>query len=185
MWGKLMNFFSQVRLLDVCQGSYLELHSSNQRSSNRGLTLWLVFEHVERDLASYLSSCALTGISSHAVKRMSQEIVKGVDFLHSHRITHRDLKPQNLLVTSEGTIKIADFGLAKTYDFEMRLTSVVSLLLNGLCSVTTKHKVVPFENKRHMVPPSSDFILRYYFANTFSEILFQYKLLSIRNWGHY
>ncbi|XP_033219949.1 cyclin-dependent kinase 4-like [Belonocnema kinseyi] len=117
-----------VRLLDVCQGNYLELCSSNQRSSNRGLTLWLVFEHVERDLASYLSSCALTGISSHTVKRMSQEIVKGVDFLHSHRITHRDLKPQNLLVTSEGTIKIADFGLAKTYDFEMRLTSVVVTL---------------------------------------------------------
>lgn len=116
-----------VRLLDVCQGNYHQLPSSDERSdrSNQGLTLWLVFEHVEQDLASYLSSCPEIGISSDIVKQMSKEILRGVEFLHSHRIIHRDLKPQNLLVTREGTIKIADFGLARTYDFEMRLTSVV------------------------------------------------------------
>lgn len=56
------------------------------------------------------------------------EMLTGIDFLHSHRIIHRDLKPQNLLISSQGTLKIADFGLAKTYDFEMKLTSVVVTL---------------------------------------------------------
>ncbi|XP_012142787.1 cyclin-dependent kinase 4 isoform X2 [Megachile rotundata] len=116
-----------VRLLDVCQGNYLHLPSADGRSErlDRGLTLWLVFEHVERDLASYMASCTRPGIPPHLVKQMSKEILRGVEFLHSHRIIHRDLKPQNLLVSREGRIKIADFGLAKTYDFEMRLTSVV------------------------------------------------------------
>ncbi|XP_012285485.1 cyclin-dependent kinase 4 [Orussus abietinus] len=119
-----------VKLLDVCQGNYLQLPSGDERSEriDRGLTLWLVFEHVEQDLASYMSGYAQTGIPPQIVRQMSKEILLGVDFLHTQRIVHRDLKPQNLLVTKEGRIKIADFGLAKTYDFEMRLTSVVVTL---------------------------------------------------------
>lgn len=61
-------------------------------------------------------------------QRLTRELLTGVDFLHSHRIIHRDLKPQNLLVSSDCHLKLADFGLAKTYDFEMRLTEVVVTL---------------------------------------------------------
>lgn len=59
---------------------------------------------------------------------MSSELLKGIDFLHSHRIVHRDLKPQNLLLTPQETLKIADFGLARTYEYEMKLTMLVVTL---------------------------------------------------------
>ena len=59
------------------------------------------------------------------------QILNGVDFLHSHRIVHRDMKPQNLLVTLDGTLKLTDFGLARIYDFYTLLTSVVSPTKKG------------------------------------------------------
>ncbi|XP_070499228.1 cyclin-dependent kinase 6 [Chironomus tepperi] len=109
-----------VKLLDV-------IHRRAERDNM--LELYLVFEYLERDLADYISHLPTsTIIPTHQIQRLSRELLNGIDFLHSHRIIHRDLKPSNLLISSDGTLKIADFGLAKSYDFEMRLTSVVVTL---------------------------------------------------------
>ena len=44
---------------------------------------------------------------------------------------HRDLKPQNLLIDREGSLKIADFGLARAYGIPMRTFTheVISILV--------------------------------------------------------
>jgi cyclin-dependent kinase len=59
------------------------------------------------------------------------QMLKGINYMHSHRLLHRDLKPQNLLIDRQGNIKLADFGLARafsvplrTYTHEVRLTTL-------------------------------------------------------------
>ena len=41
-------------------------------------------------------------------------------YIHKYKILHRDLKPQNLLVSNNGILKIADFGLARGYGIPVR-----------------------------------------------------------------
>lgn len=55
-----------------------------------------------------------------------QQLLCGLDFLHTNLVVHRDLKPDNILVSSSGGVKIADFGLARIYSFNMALTPGVS-----------------------------------------------------------
>ena len=53
------------------------------------------------------------------------QFLRGLDFLHANCIVHRDLKPENILVTNGGTVKLAAFGLARIYSYQMALTPMV------------------------------------------------------------
>ena len=54
------------------------------------------------------------------VKSSMYQLLTGMDFCHARGIMHRDLKPQNLLVDRKGTLKLADFGLARAFMIPVR-----------------------------------------------------------------
>lgn len=83
--------------------------------------LYLVFEYVDQDLKKYLDSLPRDQlVDPQIVKSFLYQILRAVSYLHSKRILHRDLKPQNILITSRGEVKLADFGLARTYQIPLR-----------------------------------------------------------------
>jgi cyclin-dependent kinase len=82
--------------------------------------LTLVFEFLDQDLKKYLDACGDQGLESYTVKSFLYQLLQGVAFCHAHRVLHRDLKPQNLLINMEGELKLADFGLARAFGIPVR-----------------------------------------------------------------
>uniref|UniRef100_A0A3Q3XD29 Protein kinase domain-containing protein n=1 Tax=Mola mola TaxID=94237 RepID=A0A3Q3XD29_MOLML len=75
-------------------------------------SLTFVFEYVQTDLAQYMSQHP-GGLHSHNVRIFVFQLLRALSYIHSRRILHRDLKPQNLLISYLGELKMADFGLAR------------------------------------------------------------------------
>ena len=47
-------------------------------------------------------------------------MLNGIEKCHRHKVLHRDLKPQNLLINREGLLKLADFGLARAFGIPVK-----------------------------------------------------------------
>lgn len=54
-------------------------------------------------------------LSPQEIMHYLKQMLDGILYCHSNRVIHRDLKPQNLLIDSNGNLKIADFGLARSF----------------------------------------------------------------------
>jgi len=82
--------------------------------------LTLVFEFLDQDLKKYLDACGDNGLEQYTIKSFLYQLLSGIAYCHQHRVLHRDLKPQNLLINMEGELKLADFGLARAFGIPVR-----------------------------------------------------------------
>eukprot|EP00586_Coscinodiscus_wailesii_P023634 CAMPEP_0172496908 /NCGR_PEP_ID=MMETSP1066-20121228/94672_1 /TAXON_ID=671091 /ORGANISM="Coscinodiscus wailesii, Strain CCMP2513" /LENGTH=491 /DNA_ID=CAMNT_0013269455 /DNA_START=493 /DNA_END=1968 /DNA_ORIENTATION=- len=90
--------------------------------------VFMVFEYLEFDLTGILETREIRLTQDH-IKSWSQQLLKGVLYMHTQNIIHRDLKASNLLINKKGELKIADWGLARSWNSEMkRLTNRVITL---------------------------------------------------------
>jgi len=83
--------------------------------------LTLVFEFLDQDLKKYMDFCRQ--LPPETIKMFMQHLLDGIAFCHEHRVLHRDLKPQNLLINKRGELKLADFGLARAFGIPVRTFS--------------------------------------------------------------
>jgi len=88
----------------------------------------MVFEYLEYDLTGVLETPEIRFTLDH-IKSWSRQLLNGVNYMHKNKVIHRDLKSSNLLINKRGQLKIADWGLARSWNSEMkRLTNKVITL---------------------------------------------------------
>lgn len=73
--------------------------------------IYVVFEYMETDLHVVIRANILGDIHKQFI---IYQLLKTMKYLHSAEILHRDMKPSNLLLNSDCTMKVADFGLARS-----------------------------------------------------------------------
>jgi serine/threonine protein kinase len=84
------------------------------------ITLKDVMERMNEELNQNLSE-VMTPLGYYISSQLFEEILESVDYLHKQNVIHRDLKPNNILITDGMNgrfVKIADFGLATIHEFD-------------------------------------------------------------------
>ena len=75
--------------------------------------LFLITEFLSGGNLAVLMSQSPEGLQSEQVKKLSIDLLCALHYLHSQRVLHRDLKPQNVLMDENNSAKLADFGFAR------------------------------------------------------------------------
>ncbi|RGP65433.1 cmgc cdk crk7 kinase [Fusarium longipes] len=75
---------------------------------------FMVFEYLSHDLTGLLNHPTFK-LDASQKKHLARQMFEGLDYLHTRGVLHRDIKAANILVSNEGVLKIADFGLARFY----------------------------------------------------------------------
>lgn len=99
---QLLKHENVVNLIEICR----------YKKEQSKATFFLVFDFCEHDLAGLLSNPNVK-FNLGEIKKVMQQLLNGLYFIHSNKILHRDMKAANILITKSGVLKLADFGLAR------------------------------------------------------------------------
>ena len=93
-----------------------KLHHPNvvdfQEAYKRKGNLYLVFEFVDKNLLELLQEHP-QGLDPNLIRHLIYQLCKAIKYMHDQNIIHRDVKPENLLITENMELKLCDFGFAR------------------------------------------------------------------------
>jgi cyclin-dependent kinase 7 len=90
-------------------------------------SIHMLLELCPTDLDHVIKDKSILMTEGH-VKSYTQMMLAGLEHCHANFVLHRDLKPENLLISTSGEVKLADFGLAKSFPTSGKMTSEVATI---------------------------------------------------------
>ena len=109
---------------------------------------FIVFEYVEGQTLKGLVERSGPLPERRAVE-LALQIADGLAYAHQNGLVHRDVKPQNVLLTNAGVAKVTDFGIARSLDVEHGVTQTGTVL-------GTSNYLSPEQASGHQVTPATD-----------------------------
>jgi mitogen-activated protein kinase 15 len=96
-------------LYELDHPNIIRLYNVHRAENNRDI--YLVFEHMETDLHAVIRAGILEEVHKQYI---IYQILKSIKYMHTAELLHRDLKPSNILLNSDCSVKVADFGLVRS-----------------------------------------------------------------------
>lgn len=80
-------------------------------------------------------------LNESTIQNIARQLVAALNYLHMNRVIHRDMKPQNILLTGDGTVKLCDFGFAR----HMNGNTSMLTSIKGVCTIIHDytHSIIP------------------------------------------
>jgi serine/threonine-protein kinase len=124
--ARTMAKLTHPQIVTVIDAGEADLGDAWAGRAEPGSTPYIIFEHVEGETLKQRIRREGPLHIQHAMTHAIQ-IARGLQAAHEQDIVHRDVKPQNVLLTADGDAKITDFGIARTLN-EQGLTMTGRLL---------------------------------------------------------
>ncbi|CAK1554446.1 unnamed protein product [Leptosia nina] len=105
----LADFTVEIDILTECRHpNVVELHEAYFIDNK----LWMLLEYCDGGALDSVMAELEKGLNESQIAYVCREMCKGLEFLHSRKVIHRDLKAGNVLATMTGGVKLADFGVS-------------------------------------------------------------------------
>ncbi|KAI8094090.1 kinase-like domain-containing protein [Thamnidium elegans] len=116
----------EISIMELLQHEYIvKLYETFESCDS----LFLVMEYVPGwNLDEYLQKKSHGALDENEARHLFRQLITAVDFCHRKWVVHRDLKTPNILITPDGQVKLADFGLGNRFGLQRLRTICGSML---------------------------------------------------------
>ena len=121
-YDSLQQCLSEIRIMAQCESEFVVRYVD---SYLKGDMVWIVMEHCEMGSFKQLLRRVGVKLSEAEISNILHLVLKGLQYLHENKMIHRDVKCGNVLLTGDGKVKLADFGVSTQQSHTREFKSTV------------------------------------------------------------